>query len=80
MYEFSEINLLGQSAYTELEKRISYEGATVLVGMLIKEYGADTVLEYLHTGGNFKRRFGMTSEEFYQNVREEGIDYSVFFE
>ena len=80
VYEFSEINLLGQSAYTELEKRISYEGATVLVGMLIKEYGADTVLEYLHTGGNFKRRFGMTSEEFYQNVREEGIDYSVFFE
>ena len=69
----------GQSKYVELDDRVSYDGAMVLTGMLIKEYGADMVLEYLHTGGNFKRRFEMISEEFYQKVREEGIDYSVFF-
>ena len=79
VYEFSDVILLGQSAYTELENRITYDGAKVLTGMLIKEFGADIVLEYMHTGGNFKRRFGLTSEEYYQKVRDEGIDYSVFF-
>ena len=79
VYESSYDYSHGQSAYTELDNRISYEGAIVLTAMLIKEFGADTVLEYLHTGGNFKRRFGMISEEYYQKVRDEGIDYSVFF-
>ena len=78
-YNMSEGASHGSSAFTELDKHISYETAAVLSGLLIRDHGADAVLEYLHTGGNFKRRFGTTSEDFYQKVLEEGVDYSVFF-
>ena len=78
-YNMSEGASHGSSAFTDLDKHISYETAAVLAGLLIRDHGADAVLEYLHTGGNFKRRFGTTSENFYQKVLEEGVDYSLFF-
>ena len=43
------------------------------------EFERDGELEFLHTGGNFPRRFGMTAEEYFEKAREEGIDYGIFF-
>ena len=59
---------------------LSYMGACILYREMIKDYGAEKVLAFLYAGGDFKTEFGMTSEEYYEKVRERGGYKLGFFD
>ncbi|MBR5896130.1 MAG: hypothetical protein IKZ39_00760 [Lachnospiraceae bacterium] len=63
-----------------LEKKVSYLGACVLVRELIKDFGAEKVLSFLYKSTFFEDEFGMTSEEYFEMVRERGGYKLGFFD
>ena len=64
----------------KLADDLSYKGACILYREMIKDYGSEKVLAFLYAGGDFKTEFGMTSEEYYEKVRERGGYKLGFFD
>lgn len=80
-YSISDILIQSFGNYSfqnHVESNLSYNGASVTCAALIEEFGAEEVLSFLYTGGNFKSRFGCTIDAFRSKLRESGDFYDVF--